>query len=110
FDQLLPEKEYTPTESSNFESLRPTIENDDKFVIKDQSEVSIDKSALIDDPKALEALRYLNSIGVTGDIDELLQQVDKIPVTKVRKRQAQRQALSDRVKNATGKILANLEK
>ncbi|WP_390340353.1 DEAD/DEAH box helicase [Vibrio harveyi] len=110
FDQLLPEKEFTPTISTNAEKLKPAIENDDKFDIREQSEVSIDKSTLMDDPKALEALRYLNSIGVTGDIGDLLQQVEKVPVTKVKKRQAQRQALSERVKNATGQILANLEK
>ena len=112
FDQLLPEKEFTPSGSTNSEILKPRIENSEKVDIREQSDVSLDTSTLIDDPKAIEALRYLRNAGVSGNIDDLLQalELERIPVTKVKKRQAQRQALNEKVQHATGKILAILGK
>lgn len=112
FDQLFPEKEFFPSDSTNTETLKPRIENTEKIDIKAQSDVSLDTSTLIDDPKAIEALRYLRNVGVSGNIEDLLQalELEKVPVTKVKKRQAQRQALHEKVQHATGKILAILGK
>ncbi|WP_436870775.1 DEAD/DEAH box helicase [Acinetobacter courvalinii] len=112
FDQLLPEKEFNPADYTNSEILKPRIENSEKVDIMAQSDVSMDTSTLIDDPKAIEALRYLQKAGVSGNIEELLHalELERVPVTKVKKRQAQRQALHEKVQNATGKILGILGK
>jgi superfamily II DNA or RNA helicase len=112
FDQLLPEKEFTPSYSINTEILKPRIDNAEKIDIRAQSDISLDTSTLIDDPKAIEALRYLRQVGVSGNIEDLLQalELERVPVTKAKKRQAQRQALHEKVQNATGKILAILGK
>lgn len=112
FDQLLPEKEFNPSGFTNSEILKPRIEDSEKVDIRAQSDISLDTSTLIDDPKAIEALRYLHNAGVSGNIEELLQalELERVPVTKVKKRQAQRQALNEKVQHATGKILAILGK
>lgn len=112
FDQLLPEKEFTPSDSINTEILKPRVDNAEKIDIRAQSDISLDTSTLIDDPKAIEALRYLRQVGVSGNVEDLLQalELERVPVTKAKKRQAQRQALHEKVQNATGKILAILGK
>lgn len=111
FDQLLPETEFIETSTnSDSERLKPIINPPSVFDIKYQSEIALDKSALMNDNKALEALRYLSSIGATGNIAELLQYVEKTPVTKIKKRQAQRKALEESIKNEVGKILGVLNK
>lgn len=111
FDQLLPETEFIEISANDgVERLKPIINPSSVIDITFQSEILLDKSALKNDNKALEALRYLNSIGATGDISELLQFVEKTPVTKVNKRQAQRKALEENIKNKVGQILAELNK
>ncbi|TXK93806.1 hypothetical protein BMR02_14710 [Methylococcaceae bacterium HT1] len=92
------------------ERLQPALKYDEKIDIGEQTKVLLDKSALLaDDPTAIDAVLYLHSAGITGNINDLLQQVEKIPVTKVNKRQAQRQALNDKVKNTAGQIIAKLK-
>jgi superfamily II DNA or RNA helicase len=82
--------------------IQPKIFDENTLKIQSQSEVHISELNLLDDPKAMEALQYLKSIGASGDIDTLLQSV---PVTKVKKRQAKRASLPERVKNSAIRIL-----
>ncbi|TXL02890.1 DEAD/DEAH box helicase [Methylococcaceae bacterium CS1] len=110
FDQLLPENDFVLDNPTDMERLQPALKYDEKIDIGEQTKVLLDKSALLaDDPTAIDALLYLHSAGITGNINDLLQQVEKIPVTKVNKRQAQRQALNDKVKNTAGQIIAKLK-
>jgi len=83
----------------------PIIVTEPKIVVKEQTEVRLSELNLIDDPETIRALEYLKSKGHTGNIniDELL---SRVPVTKVRKRQAKRQALPDIVKTHAARILS----
>ncbi|MCD9548662.1 DEAD/DEAH box helicase [Photobacterium carnosum] len=105
YNQLLPLEAYpinTDPNSTEVNIIKPRIFDENTIQINSQSDVHISELNLIDDPKALEALKYLESIGLTGDIETLLQ---SIPVSKVKKRQAKRASLPDKVKTAAIRIL-----
>ena len=104
YNQLLPLEAFdVGTEGDDgTKVIQPKIFDENTIKIQSQSEVHISELNLLDDPKAIEALQYLKSIGASGDIDTLLQSV---PVTKVKKRQAKRASLPERVKNSAIRIL-----
>ncbi|WP_434139499.1 DEAD/DEAH box helicase [Photobacterium leiognathi] len=105
YNQLLPLEDCfidDKADSSAVREIKPKLFDENTVQINSQTEVQLSELSLIDNPKALEALRYLDSIGIRGDISTLLQ---SIPVSKVKRRQAKRASLNDQVKNAAAKIL-----
>lgn len=91
---------------TNIVEILPKLFDENTLEVRHQSEVSMEELYLIkDDPKAIEALKYLQSKGINGNIDELLK---TIPTTKVQQRKAKREALADKVKHSASKILQRL--
>ncbi|WP_052957680.1 hypothetical protein [Photobacterium angustum] len=105
YNQLLPLEDCFidgKTDSTEVKEIKPKLIDENTIQINSQTEVELTELSLIDDPKAVEALQYLKSKGITGDISTLLQ---SIPVSKVKRRQAKRASINDQVKNAAAKIL-----
>lgn len=108
YNQLLPLEDFpvlTGAGETSYEIL-PKLVDDNEISVRSQAEISISELNLIDDPKALEALEYLKSIGATGKIEDLL---ETIPTSKVQVRKAKRKALPDRVKTSAMIILKRLK-
>ena len=92
---------------SSYEVI-PKLFDDNEISVRSQIDVSISELNLLDDdPKALEALEYLKSIGLTGKNIEVL--LEAIPTTKAQKRKAKRKALPDKVKTSAMTIIKRLD-
>lgn len=108
YNQLLPLEAFPVTagpKTSNYE-IFPKLVDDNEISVRSQADISISELNLIDDPKALEALEYLLSIGATGKIEDLL---ESIPTSKVQVRKAKRKALPERVKTSAMLIIKRLQ-
>jgi superfamily II DNA or RNA helicase len=109
FDQLL------PLETLDFENAgeleiepRPGGSGENQVLIKGQAGVQLQEIQLIkDDPEALEALRVLQARGYTSDqVAEAMADLQPVPITKVRQRQAMRDELDQRIRTEAARILA----
>jgi hypothetical protein len=108
FDQLLP-LEGLDFDSAGEIEVEPRPDGvGDGVEIRSQSGVSLEEIPLIsDDAEAMAALRLLRERGYSTDqVTQALRELDPVPVTKQRQRQAARQGLDQRVQNAAGQILA----
>ncbi|PTO90158.1 DEAD/DEAH box helicase [Vibrio splendidus] len=108
YNQLLPLEAFPVTagpKTSDYE-IFPKLVDDNEISVRSQADISISELNLIDDPKALEALEYLMSIGATGKIEDLL---ESIPTSKVQVRKAKRKALPERVKTSAMLIVKRLK-
>lgn len=108
YNQLLPLEAFPVAagqKTSDYEIL-PKLVDDNEISVRSQADISISELNLIDDPKALEALEYLKSIGATGKIEDLL---EAIPTSKVQVRKAKRKALPERVKTSAMLIIKRLQ-
>ena len=109
FDQILPLEElnFGSGDELQIEPRENIGGNVTPVVISGQSAVVIEEIPLItDDEVAIAALKLLREKGYTSE--ELLtafEELEPVPVTKVRQRQSLRKALDDRVVLETGKIL-----
>lgn len=109
FDQLLPLEglDFSSADELLIEPTESCIRTPDQFEVRSQSDVLIEEIPLIEDPDALEALRILQDKGFTPQqVTKTLEELQPIPVTKQRQRQAMRDSLDMRVKTETGKILS----
>jgi superfamily II DNA or RNA helicase len=108
FDQLLPLEGLAFDNAGDIEVEPIPGRAADGVEIRSQSDVSLEEIPLIkDDAEAMAALRLLRERGYsTEQVTEALRQLDPVPVTKQRQRQAARSGLEQRVQNATGQILA----
>ncbi len=107
FDQLL------PLEGLNFSSSReigitPSLPRDPNSVeVRSQSSVMLEEIPLInDDPVAMKAIQTLRERGYSPETVRHAMELQSVPTTKVRERQAARTALDMRVKTAVGRLLA----
>lgn len=95
------EIEIDPIEETGDERRRrPPVE------IREQDAVELAEIPLLADEEAIELLRRLKSRGYS--VDELQQaygQLERVPVTKVRERQAKRASLDTRIRTEVGRIL-----
>jgi superfamily II DNA or RNA helicase len=108
FDQLLPLEGLDFDSAAEIE-VEPRPDGvADGVEIRSQSGVSLEEIPLIsDDAEAMAALRLLRERGYSTDqVTEALRELDPVPVTKQRQRQAARLGLEQRVQNAAGQILA----
>ncbi len=107
FDQLLPLEglDFTTADDIAIDPLG--LQDRDEIEVRAQTRVTIQEIPLLDNPKARAALEALRAAGYTADdIRDAFDHLP-VPVTKVRRRQASRLALDDRVKRLTGEILAS---
>ena len=110
FDQLLP-MEDLDFRSSNELEVEPVprdLGSREGFDVSSQDVIHLEEIPLIsEDTEALDALRILRAKGYTSDqVKQAYDELEPIPTTKVRQRQAMRSGLDMRVKTETRKILA----
>ncbi len=110
FDQLLPMEDLNFDDAAELEvePVPHALDRDTNNVeVRAQSGVHLEVIPLIaDDTEAMEALRVLHAKGLTSDqVKQAYEELEPVPVTKTRRRQAKRASLDTRVKNEVGRIL-----
>jgi len=112
FDQLLPleDLEFGSAGELQLEPERRGCVGADRFDVRGQSGVQLEEIPLIrDDADAVAALKLLQKKGYTSaEVREAFEELEPVPVTKVRQRQAKRGGLDMRVRTETGRILNEL--
>ncbi len=110
FDQLLPLEDLDFGSSHELEvEPEPRDFGDGKSVdVRGQTGVRLEEIPLIvEDAEALEALRVLQEKGYTSDeVKQAYDELEPVPVTRVRQRQALRDGLDMRVRTETARVLA----
>lgn len=108
FDQLLPMEglDYTSGNELQIEPLPPS-ERPDGVDVRSQTDVRLEEIPLIeDDPEALAALKILQDKGYTpAQVKQAYEELQPVPVTKVRQRQSMRAGLDMRVRTEAARIL-----
>lgn len=106
FDQLLPVEDVDPNHTTAERELEPVPHDLASLEVRGQSDIHLEEIPLLQDSEALAALRLLQERGYsTDDIAAAYQSLQPVPVTRVRQRQAMRDGLNMRVRNAAGRIL-----
>lgn len=109
FDQLLPMEGLDFTSGDELQILPSSSQSRDRVEVRGQTDVRLEEIPLIqDDPDALAALKILQNKGYTPDeVKQAYQELQPVPVTKVRQRQAKRASLDMRVRTEAARILHN---
>ena len=110
FDQLLP-MEDLDFGSANELEIQPEprdFGDGERFDVRSQTGIRLEEIPLIaEDQDALAALKVLQEKGYTSDqVKEAYDELEPVPVTRVRQRQAMRDSLDQRVRTEAGRILA----
>ena len=106
FDQLLPLEEIDADTFSDRETSTDVIDHDDRLRIQGQTEVSLEEIPLTDDAEVKTAIQPLHQKGYTwAEIEQVYEQLEPVPVSQVRQRQAKRSSLDQRVLNTVGRII-----
>lgn len=107
FDQLLPVENLDFSSSDEF-SIIPTEQiANDSIEVLGQTEVTLKEIPLIkDNPEAIRAIQKLLEQYTPEQIHEEARRLIPVPTTRVLERQAKRTGIDDRVRNETGRILA----
>jgi hypothetical protein len=110
FDQLLPMEglDFTSGNELQIDPVPPPSERLDRIDVRSQTDVRLEEIPLIEeDPEALAALKILQDKGYSSDqVKQAFDELQRVPVTKVRQRQAMRAGLDMRVRTETARILA----
>jgi len=110
FDQLLPVEDLDFDSSDELEVVPRQHDADDETTldVRGQNGIELEVIPLISNyPDSLAALQTLKERGFTlADLCATFEELDPVPVTKVRERQAKRASLDTRVQNTVGRILA----
>ncbi len=109
FDQLLPVENLDFGQGNELEvQPRNTAFEADGVDVRSQTDVRLEEIPLIaDDEEALAALRVLRGRGYTADeVRQAYEELQPVPVTKARTRQARRASLDVRVKSEAARVLA----
>lgn len=106
FDQLLP-IEGLDFSSGDELQINPVASGPAHVDIRSQTDVRLEEIPLVqDDPEALAALKILQDKGYTSEqIKQAFEELQPVPVTKARQRQAKRASLDMRVKTEAARIL-----
>jgi superfamily II DNA or RNA helicase len=108
FDQLLPLEglDFTSGDELQLDPI-PSPARPDRLDVRSQTDVRLEEIPLIeDDPDAVAALKLLQDKGYTPDqVKQAFEQLQPVPVTKVRQRQAMRGNLDMRVRTEAARIL-----
>lgn len=103
FDQLLP---VEGLDFSRSDELAVTPVRVNPVDVRGQSGVTMQEIPLIeDDPEAMQAIRTLLERGYSPDVVRQAMELQPVPTTRVRHRQAARAGLDMRVRTETGRIL-----
>jgi superfamily II DNA or RNA helicase len=106
FDQLLPVEGLDFSAGDEIEIEPMPRNNLDGMEIRGQTGVQVHEIPLLDDHDAIEALRLLQGRGYTPDqVREAMQELQPVPVTRQRQRQAARTGLDARIATSAGRIL-----
>ncbi len=111
FDQLLPLEglDFTNADEIAIEPGTAGHRNVRLVDIRQQQGVLVQEIPLLDEhEEARRAFELLSSLGFTPDDYRREFELQAIPITRYRERQAARAALDGRVRNATGQILGEL--
>ncbi len=110
FDQLLPVEGLDFDSGDELEVVPPIPDSGDRkrFDVRSQTAIELEEIPLIvEDPEALAALRILQEKGYTSDqVKQAYDELEPVPVTRVRQRQAMRRSLDMRIRTEAGRILA----
>jgi DNA or RNA helicases of superfamily II len=108
FDQLLPMEGLDFTSGDELQiDPKPRTDTRAGVEVRAQTDVLLEEIPLIqDDPEAMEALKLLREKGYTPDqVKQAYEELQPVPVTKVRMRQAKRLSLDTRVRMEAARIL-----
>ena len=109
FDQLLPieDLDFSSGDELEVEPAPRDFGDGERFDVRSQTAIRLEEIPLIaGDPEALAALRVLRERGYSSDeVRQAYDELEPVPVTRVRQRQAMRGGLDMRVRNETGRIL-----
>ena len=110
FDQLLPmeDLDFGSANELEVEPAPRDFGDGERFDVRSQTGIRLEEIPLIaEDPDALAALKVLQEKGYTSDqVKEAYDELEPVPVTRVRQRQAMRGSLDQRVRTEAGRILA----
>lgn len=110
FDQLLPieDLEFGAADELEVEPVLRELDYGENVDVRGQTGVQLEEIPLIaGDPEAVAALQTLREKGYTSDqVKQAYEELDPVPVTRVRQRQARRSGLDMRVRTEVGRILA----
>jgi hypothetical protein len=110
FDQLLPMEglDFGSADELEVEPELRDFGDGERFDVRSQTGIRLEEIPLIaEDPDALAALKVLQEKGYTSDqVKEAYDELEPVPVTRVRQRQAMRGSLDQRVRTEAGRILA----
>ena len=109
FDQLLPieDLDFGSGDELEVEPAPRDLDDGERFDVRSQTAIRLEEIPLIaEDPEALTALRVLRERGYSSDeVKQAYDDLEPVPVTRVRQRQAMRSGLDMRVRTETGRIL-----
>lgn len=109
FDQLLPleDLDFGSADELEVEPTARAFGDGERFDVRSQTAIRLEEIPLIaEDPEALAALRVLQERGYTSDqVKQAYDELEPVPVTRVRQRQAMRGGLDMRVRTEVGRIL-----
>jgi superfamily II DNA or RNA helicase len=105
FDQLLPVEGLDFSDSGEI-AVSPGLAEANTVDVRGQSGVTIQEIPLIqDDAAAMLAIRTLQERGYSPDVVRQAMELQPVPTTRVRQRQAARSGLDMRVRTEAGRIL-----
>jgi DNA-binding transcriptional MerR regulator len=105
FDQLLPVEGLDFSRSDEL-AVTPVPAAGNLVDVRGQSGVTMQEIPLIgDDPEAMQAIRTLQERGYSPEVVRQAMELQPVPTTRVRQRQAARAGLDMRVRTETGRIL-----
>jgi len=105
FDQLLPIEELDFTRSDEL-SVTPTPRELNELSVRGQSGIELQEIPLIqDDAEAMQAVSILKERGYSPEAVRQAMELQPVPTTRVRERQAARYGLDMRVRTEVGRIL-----
>jgi superfamily II DNA or RNA helicase len=105
FDQLLPLEGLDFSRASEL-AVTPAAAATNPVDVRGQSGVTVQEIALIeDDEDAMQAIRTLHERGYSADAVRQAMELQPVPTTRVRERQAARSGLDMHIRNETGRIL-----
>ena len=105
FDQLLPMEDLNFTDSDEL-NVMPVSATDRTLDVRGQSGVTMQEIPLIqDDLEAMEAIRTLRERGYSPEAVRQAMELQPVPTTRLRERQAARSGLDMRVRNEAARIL-----
>ena len=109
FDQLLSMEELNFESSDELEIIPRPPHDRANIEVRGQGEIHLEEIQLIQqNDEAMAAINVLNEMGYSGnEVKEVLDTLQRVPVTRARRRKAMRKSLDMRVRNSASQILAS---